>query len=75
MLLEEKDKMKNIFKLLLFYLLGKPININLYGTITKYCISEIQTLSGLENPEKIIIVLTSQDAYKIDESLYNNIKS
>ena len=70
-----ENRMKNLFKLLLFYLLGKSININLYGTIAEYCISEIQTLSGIENPEKIIIVLTSQDAYKIDENLYNNIKS
>ena len=64
--------MKNLFKLLLFYLFKKTIKIELHDTIAPYRISEIQVFSRINNPEKIIITLTDENPLFPKEYLMEN---
>jgi len=67
--------MKNLFKLLLFYLFKKTINIEIYDRISEYIVSNIEVSLRSEDTEKIVITLMDKDSYKIPESWKNLIKS
>jgi len=67
--------MKNFFKLLLFYILGKSIKIDLYDKISGYIVDNIEISLRFDETEKIVITLMDKDSYRIPESWKNLIKS
>jgi hypothetical protein len=59
------EKKMNLFMLFLFYLVGKPIKINIMNVFAKYYVSELRTQKTWDGVETIEVTLKTVDSLKI----------
>ena len=53
--------MNNLFKLFLFYLIGKKIKIDLLDNVADYIVSEIRISSGINAHDDVQIILRKKE--------------